>query len=176
MFSRVIYDNTIVGDIARVNRQTGDLYINPDIWHRISGLEKDYVLLHEAGHLELMTASEYEAHRYAVERFCPVQTLTDNELGRRIVVMSEITDPQRYMSGSGGGVDPVSAVANAVGSIFEALPMLGVGKKSRLEETEANKKAALELSESNTSGIVKIVAIAGVIVIVVVVLIFIFKK
>lgn len=175
MFSRVIYDDTIHGDIARVNRQTGDLYINPDIWDRISGLEKDYVLLHEAGHLELMTASEYQAHRYAVERFCQVQTLTDNELGRRIVVMSEITDPTRYMSGS-GGVDPVSAVANAIGSVFEALPMLGVGKKSRLEETEANKKAALELSESNTSGIVKIVAIAGVIVIVVVVLIFIFKK
>jgi len=183
-FSRVVFDNTIKGDIARVNRADGTLYINPDIWQRLTGLEREFILFHEDGHLQLQTASEFTANKYAVEKFCPVQTLTDSELGKRIVVMTEITDPDQYISGSGGGVavDPVSAVANAVGSVFdgigtvfESLPLLGIGKKSRMQETEAQKKAALEISESKTAGTVKIVAIAGVIVIVVVTLIFLLK-
>jgi hypothetical protein len=175
MFSNVIFDDTINTDIARVNRADGTLYLNPSIWKRLTGLEREFVLLHEAGHVELMTASEFEANNYAVEKFAPVKSLTDAELGKRIVVMSEITVPENYISNY-NGVDPVGAIGEAVGKIFETLPMLGIGSKSRRKDQEAAAKAAISLENAKSSGTQKILIVGGMLVIVIVIIIFIFKK
>lgn len=175
MFSNVIFDPTITTDIARVNRRDGTLFLNPTIWNRLSGLEREFVLLHEAGHLELMTADEFKANSYAVEKFAPVKTLSDAELGKRIVVMSEITVPENYISNY-NGVDPVGAIADGVGSIFEALPLLGIGSKSRLAEKQASANAMISLENAKSQGLVKALVVGGVLVVVIVVLFFTLRK
>ena len=183
-FTAVVFDQSVDTDIARVNRSTGVLYLNPHIWDSLTADEREFVLLHEDGHLQLQTASEYQANRYAIGKYCPVATLTDAELGKRIQVITEITDPTRYnLSGNAGGADPVTAIANGIGSIFDALPLLGVGKKSR--EEEANNAAANQLKILDAEGNIQaakskstqtLLVVGGMFLVVVIVLVFIFKK
>lgn len=155
--TNVIYDPAIQTDIARVNRETGVLYLNPSIWKRLTADEREFVLLHEEGHLHLQTASEYQANKYAIGKYINVKNLTNAELGKRIQVVTEITDPTRYISGNGGGVDPISAIANAggsyfdmIGKVFQTLPMIGVGANSR--NNSENNKSANDLLKIAASG------------------------
>lgn len=175
MFTNVIFDDTFKTDIARVNRADGTLYLNPSIWDRLTGLEREFVLLHEAGHLELMTADEFEANNYAVEKFAPVKTLSDAELGKRIVVMSEITVPENYISNY-NGVDPIGAIADGVGKIFETLPMLGLGSGKRdasNNNAAANNWISQSLSAKNSE---KLLIVGGIFLLGIVVVILIFKS
>jgi hypothetical protein len=167
MFSKVIFDDTIQGDIARVNRQDRTLYLNPSIWNRLNGLEREFVLLHEAGHLELMTADEFAANKYAIEKFVQVEALTDAELGKRIVVISEITDPENYVSGN--------FIGDIVGQVNNTLSILGVGSKKRRKEAEAAAKAAKELESAKSASNIKLLVIGGFFVVVIIVLFFTFK-
>ena len=171
--SKVVYNSDIGRNIARINRQTGVLELNPTIWETLPELEKDFVLLHEVGHMQLQTASEFAANQYAIKNFIPVRTLTNKELGQRIEVVTRITDPDNYFSGN---FDPVSAVANAVGTIFKTLPIIGVGSKSR--DASANNNAANEwisqsLSSRNSE---KLIIVGGIFLIGIVVIIMIFKS
>lgn len=172
--TKVVYDTSVRTDIARINRATGVLYINPAIWKQLTSDEREFVLLHENGHLQLQTASEHEANNYAINKFCPVQTLTDAELGKRIQVITEITDPERYISHY--GVDPVSNVAGAIGDIFKSLPLLGIGKKGRLQEQNAAAANQLSLINAQGKNAQTMLIVGGVFAVVIVLFIFIFKK
>jgi hypothetical protein len=173
--SKVVFNPDIGRNIARVNRQTGVIELDPSIWETLPELERDFVLLHERGHMELQTASEFAANQYAIKNFIPVRTLTNKELGQRIEVVTRITNPDNYISYY-NGVDPIGAIGEAVGKIFETLPVIGIGSKSRQKETEARAKAALDLENAKSSGTTKIAFIGGTLLIVMIVLFFALKN
>lgn len=140
-FSKVIYDPN-QAEIAKVNRADKTLYINSDIWKGLPSDQREFVLLHEKGHLELHTANEYEANKYAVKNFAAVRTLTNSQLGQRIVVMRNILTPRE----SGFLVE---AIAGAVGGITQVLPVLGIGSKSRIAEAGAQSQIIAAQSKAD---------------------------
>lgn len=168
MFSKVVFDTSVSSNIAQVDRATGTLSINPQIWNRLTGLEKEYVLLHEGGHLNLMTADEFKVNKYAIEKFIPVQTLTDAELGKRIIVLSQITDPANYVSGN--------FVSDILGAANDTLSIIGVGNKQRAADAAAAASNAVLIENTKSANTTKIIIIGGMLVIVIVVMFFIFKK
>lgn len=174
-FSKVVYDPN-QAEIAKVNRVNKTLYINSNIWKGLPAEEREFVLLHEAGHLILQTADEYEANAYAVGQFAPVKTLTNGQLGQRIVVMQSILTPRE----SGFAAD---LVAGALSSITNVLPVLGIGSKSRQAELNANAAAQSQIIAAQSKADAKkattnviIGVLAGVILIVMGSLYFILKK
>jgi len=54
---------------ARVNRQTGQVYLNSRIWDSLSPEIQTFILLHEEGHYQLQTKDELQADNYASKRF-----------------------------------------------------------------------------------------------------------
>lgn len=186
-FTRTIFDPN-QKEIARVNRTDGTLYLKPQIWDTLPEGEKDFVLLHEQGHLVLQTTDEYRANEYAVKNYLPSHTLSNPELKARITVMQSILTPGRENSPISGfdGVtvsDPVGAVAGAIGSVFASLPMLGIGSGARQKEIAA--QGAAQSSIINAQAIadgkksqnyIVIGVLAGAFVVVGIVLYFIFKK
>ena len=63
-FSKIHYVPGFSGP-ARVNRMTGELQLNPDVWPKLTDAEKDFIMAHELGHLLLNTTSETEADAFA---------------------------------------------------------------------------------------------------------------
>ena len=170
-FSKVIYQAN-QPEIAKVNRKDGTLYLNSKIWSGLPEAEQEYVLLHEKGHLVMQTTDEFKANEYAVKNFVPVRTLTNKELGKRIVVMRSILSKAE----SGFAMDAISGV-------FKSLPLLGIGSKAREAEAAANADAQVKViaaqteadkSKSNTTIIISV--LVGVILIVIVTLYFTLKK
>lgn len=53
---------------AEVDMETGDIWINTDVWDGYTEAEKRFILQHEAGHFALQTSSELEADAYALEQ------------------------------------------------------------------------------------------------------------
>jgi len=172
--TNVVYDPAIQTDIARINRQTGVLYLNPSIWKSLTADEREFVLLHEEGHLHLQTASEYMANKYAIGKYINVKNLTNSELGKRIQVVTEITDPTRYVSNL--GIDPISNIAGAIGGIFNVLPMIGLGSKSRQKEAEKAAENQIKLINANTKSTTTLIVVGGLFFVVILVLFFAFKK
>ncbi len=173
--SKVVFNPDIGRNIARVNRQTGVIELDPSIWETLPELERDFVLLHERGHMELQTASEFAANQYAIKNFIPVRTLTNKELGQRIEVVTRITDPENYISGNffegiGNAIGTIGTVSNETFKIF------GVGSKRRIAENEASTKAALDLENAKSSGTTKIALIGGTLLIIMIVLFFTLKN
>jgi hypothetical protein len=171
-FSKVIYDPN-QAEIAKVNRVNKTLFINSDIWKGLPADQREFVLLHEKGHLELQTADEYKANQYAVGQFAPVGTLTSSELGKRIVVMRNILTPQV------SGFD----IGGLLGGVTQGLAVLGIGSGARKAETAANAAAQAQIidaqskadsKKTNTTIIVGV--LVGVILIVIVVLYLTLKK
>jgi len=181
-FSKVVYDPN-QAEIAKVNRVDKTLYINSDIWKGLPAEEREFVLLHEAGHLVLQTADEFEANAYAVGQFAPVKTLTSSTLGQRIVVMQSILTPRE----SGFSEDLIAGAITSTSGMFESmvkvLPVLGLGSKSRINETAATAAAQSQViaaqskadSKKATTNVI-IGVLAGVILIVMGTLYFILKK
>jgi len=54
---------------ARVNRLTGTIFLNKDIWQKLNPEAKKFIVLHEIGHYKKNTISEFEADNYAAEQF-----------------------------------------------------------------------------------------------------------
>lgn len=111
MFSNVIYKD-LGKVIAQVDRNTGELFINPTIWAQLTTDKRDFILLHEKGHLQLQTADEYQANHYAVEHYFAGQ-LSEDEFGRRIVILSELlSDTESIKPGSPGksNFDPITTI------------------------------------------------------------------
>lgn len=173
-FRKVVMANQ--PEIAKVNRKTGVLYLNQNIWQGLPTDQKEFVLLHEAGHLNLKTADEFAANKYAVSKFSPVGELTKDELGQRIVVMREILDkadngfynPESETSPFAWG----AVIGGAVNGIFSNLSVLGVGSKARQQEADAAIKFETEKSKQQQ----KTVMIAGIILTVITTLILTLRK
>lgn len=68
-----MFNNVYIADIgqtpARVNRVTGDLYLNEKTWHNLTEEEQRFILLHELGHLTLQTKDEVKADSFAFLNF-----------------------------------------------------------------------------------------------------------
>ena len=137
-FTSVIFDPS-QKEIARVNRSDGTLYLKPQIWDHLPQGEKDFVLLHEKGHLILQTTDEFKSNEFAVKNYLPSHTLSNPELKSRITVMQSILTPGKENSPISGFA--VDAISGAVGSIFQSLPMMGIGSASRQKEAAANAAA-----------------------------------
>nr|WP_319570247.1 hypothetical protein [uncultured Draconibacterium sp.] len=136
-------------DIARVNRKTGVLYLNPNVWEQLPTDQKEFVLFHEEGHLKLQTASEYQANRYAIKKFTELKTLHNRPLGQKIMVMREILDKADDGYESGFGI--VEAVAGAASGITQSLGVLGIGSKSRRKESDNLTENQLRVIEAQAA-------------------------
>lgn len=53
---------------ARVNRVTGEIFLNARVWNRLPDGFKKFILAHEEGHYFLQTTNEIEADNYAFEK------------------------------------------------------------------------------------------------------------
>lgn len=72
-FSRV-YPKRMGTNPAQVDRKTGELFVNPDVWPYLPDSFKTWILLHEEGHLKggangEPTADELLADKYAFEHY-----------------------------------------------------------------------------------------------------------
>lgn len=138
---------TDLGDIvARVDRNTGNLEINNEIWGQLPPEYKEFVLLHEAGHLVLKTQEEHQANTYAIGKYLESAAIDNQEFNKRIIILSEILSDEgrkmfRRRNYDNLAGDPVSAAAEGLGSIFDILPALGIGSKARSKEAQANAQA-----------------------------------
>lgn len=149
-------------DIARVNRQTGLLWLNSKIWDRLPTDQKDYVLFHEKGHLQLQTSDEFKANLFAMKKFAPAGKFNNQQLGQKIIVMKEILSKADNPSFTW----VADASAGAVGGIMQNLAVLGIGSKARQKEALTNAQAQAEILKAQSEskkGITKIVLILGVI-------------
>lgn len=54
---------------ARINRKTGEIFINCRIWDKIPKQERKVILLHEKGHYELNTSNEFQADNFAFDHY-----------------------------------------------------------------------------------------------------------
>ena len=160
-------------EIAKVNRKTGVLYLNSDIWNRLPSDQKNFVLFHEAGHLNLQTADEFKANAYAVGKFAPAGTFPSKELGQKITVMKEILD-----KADDNQTSPFAAelAAGTLSSLFSNLAVWGIGSKARQNETETKAAANVailgaqsELEAEKAKQRTKILLVAGVFVLITVI-------
>lgn len=156
-------------EIAKVNRKSGTLYLSSKIWKGLPSDQKEFVLHHEDGHLRLDTADEFQANKYAVNKFLGPRSFTNKELGQKIVVMREILSKADETAGFTGIAD---AVAGATGGILQSLSVLGVGSKSRQQEAAANAAAASQLytaqataAAAKSKSTLIIIGVAGAIII-----------
>lgn len=166
-------------EIAKVNLKTKGLYLSDSIWDGLPKDEKDFVLFHEDGHLELNTADEFAANKYAVGKFLKAGTFTNKELGQRIMVMRSILDKADGKTAS----FTADIAAGAASGIMQTLSVLGIGSKARIREAEATAAAnatiyeaqakAAEVKSKNT---LKILVVAGVLIIVAVAIYFKLRK
>lgn len=168
-FKRVIIDHG-QAEIAKVNLKNRTLYLSPKIWDGLPEAEKEFVLLHEKGHLNMQTADEFAANAYAVKNFVPAGRFTNKELGKRIMVMRSVLDKADGKTANFSGSLDSAGIA---GAIFENLSVLGIGSKSRQKEAAANAAANVSVLEAQakasaakSAGTMKVVLIAGVLLIV----------
>lgn len=117
------------GVIAKINRETGDLFLNPIAWRKLTPAHRDFVLLHEEGHFILQDPTEKGANAYAVNNYIKQATTTD-DYGHRITVMSDLLMKESNF------VD-ISSIGGIVSSVFDGLGSVGIGSKSRVKEAEA---------------------------------------
>lgn len=181
-FSAVTY-KSLNGVVAQVDRTTGELFIDPSIWKNLPAEVKDYVLLHEDGHITLQTADEFQANKYAIGRFMERGTLTDQEFGRRIVVLSEILGEKGrtsyFKSANVSNFDPstlITSISGSLSSIFNNLPALGVGSFSRRAEGQQQATNAFILQAKSAKATNTMIMMVGGFAIIIVVILVLFKK
>lgn len=162
-------------EIAKINRVTGDIFVSSNIWHQLPEDEKEFVLLHERGHLEKQTPDEYAANAYAIENFAPAGELNNQQLGKKIMVMRSILDKADDNFSNFTFQD----IGAGIGSVFQNLSVLGIGSKGRAREAAAsvqliNAQAANNAEKAKQT--TKLVVIAGAFLLVITVLILTLKK
>lgn len=162
-------------EIAKINRKTGDIFVSSGIWDRLPPEEKEFVLLHEDGHLLLQTTDEYQANAYAIDKFVPEDVLTNQQLGQRILIMRSILDK------ADDNFSPFAAdsISQTVGVIFQNLPLLGIGSKARVKESAANIEllnAQGKISSEKSKATTKAIIIGGTMLLVLAVIILTLKK
>ena len=73
-------------------------------------------------------------------------------------------------------MDPVSAISNGLSGIFQILPQLGIGSKSRKKEIAAMGEAQGELAEQQSKATTKILVISGVMIFIVLIIFLTLRK
>lgn len=165
-FNRVQYREN-QKEIARINRNTGVLSLNRSIWTGLPTDQKEFVLLHEQGHLVMKTPNELEANKYAIRNFVKAGELSNRELGQKIIVMRDILDKADDNPESGFTSELISSAGSG---ILSGLAVLGIGSKARAKEAAATADAQIQLltaeteaSKVSSKNMVKILLIVGVI-------------
>ncbi len=129
-------------EIAKVDQKTGILYLSPKIWNGLPQSEKNFVLFHENGHLELQTSNEFLANKYAVGKFLSGGSFSNKELGQKIMVMRDILDKaDGQTSNFTAGVNDMYGIGTGLSAIMQGLPVLGIGQKAREKEATATAAA-----------------------------------
>lgn len=159
-FRKVRY-NPAQDVIAKVNRRTGVLTLNPTIWDSLPTDQKEFVLFHEMGHLRLQTANEYAANKYAIGKFTALKTLKNHTLGQKIMVMREILDKADDNLESG------FAIGEILGGVTQSLSVLGIGSKARQNEAITAAENNLKLQDAKAKSTTKALVIGGVLVLVI---------
>lgn len=88
-------DGSIIGSCpCAVDMRTGVVYINKSVWGRYDDFEQKFLIMHEVGHYELDTDSEYEADAYALRS---VYKTAPRSLRRSLQTLCKIgiIDPSR---------------------------------------------------------------------------------
>lgn len=180
-FSKVTYTN-LNGPIASVDRITKELFIDREKWDRtkLTDLHKKFILLHESAHIELLTPDEFAVNHSAIEKFVPVGELSNEELGARILVLSDLLDTEGrdLTADNRSDFDPVTitAITGAVGGIFGSLPKLGIGSKSRVNEIQAQAAAQSDVTRSQNKALTNTLIIGGFLILILGVVFFTFKS
>lgn len=170
LFTRVVMAHSGQPEIAKVNRKTGVLFLNSKIWDQLPTDQKDFVLFHEEGHLRLNTADEFAANQYAVQNFTPSGRFTNNELGKRIIVMREILG--KADKDYSAFTEIINEAGTQVQGVMQKLAVLGIGSRGRASEATAAAEASAISSKANT----KVFIIAGILVILAIVIFLTLRK
>ncbi len=64
----LIHDSSIGSTPAQVDRRTGEITVNPDVFYNLTPFQQRFVIMHELGHYHLQTTSEVEADAYAFDQ------------------------------------------------------------------------------------------------------------
>lgn len=171
MFKSVKY-KALENTPARINRRTGELFLNKKTWHNIPDEHKTIILLHEKGHLERNTASEGEANNYAIEKYLH-HAKRHRDFTPRLQHLAEIYSTNK-IENMHANFDPLTlaASAGAIGGIINTLPALGVGSKAR--QRELSKQIELDQKRSQQQTI--LIAAAGLILLIIIIVILKLRK
>lgn len=167
---------------AQVNRLTGELFINPSIWRNLPKDHREFILLHESGHLELMTADEYRVNKYAIGKYLEAGQLNDEEFGRKLVILSEVLgDNGRELMNNEGNLsnfEPITAIlgifsigSSIIGKKNAANDQIEFMEQQKLQYDIANAGANINKAKTYRTLIV-----VGSILILLILLYFILKK
>lgn len=80
---------------ARVNRKTGELYINMKKWAQLTPDARLFVLLHEAGHVDQDTKSELLADNYAFHAYARAGKPLSKSI-QALTRLLHFNNPQHY--------------------------------------------------------------------------------
>jgi len=85
---------------ARVNRNTGDIYLNCKIWNKIDPKEQNFILQHEKGHFVLNTRDETKADNYAFDHYAGTEPFSLkgilHAIGDRLDIKNNPAHQKRY--------------------------------------------------------------------------------
>lgn len=176
MFTSIKYDPTIAPSIARINRETGELSLNPKLWDRYTPEQKHVILLHEQGHFMLQTPSEVEANRHAISEF--LQEGEINDFGRKLTILSTIIHPHTPETANQptSNLGPLVLPLIALGTTIAGGGLNIFGQNAAKKREEAQIKAQIQLAQIQAEHQKNILIISAVaIVFIMVLLIVIFK-
>lgn len=166
MFTSIQYDPGIHPSIARINRETGDLYINPKLWDRYTPEQKEVILLHEEGHFVLQTPSELEANHYAIENFLQEGQITETEFNRKLTILTSVLHnntpqtPNQPTSNLGPLVLPLIGLGTVVfGGAFNLFNQKEAKKREQQQIEGQLKLAALQADQQKSILIIAAVSI-----------------
>ena len=81
--------------IARVNRDTGELYVNKQMFAKIPPIRRKFILFHEAGHATLNTKDEKKADDFAL-RAMLAQGESLTEILKSLTCVLDYNKPSHY--------------------------------------------------------------------------------
>lgn len=83
----VYFSDSIGSTPAMVDRETGDIYLNSNVWDTLPKPYQVLILEHEKGHYKLQTTNELEADHYA---FTQIAGKAPNSLKNTVATMYEV--------------------------------------------------------------------------------------
>jgi len=152
----------------------GTILVNRNVFAKLNSNERTFILLHEAGHIELHTKDEHEADNYAFLEYVKMNLPTDSILSAMKQVLTDTPENRSrlnimqirinkynnlYQSFDGSTGDWLSIVSN----------LFGIGSQiaggTSTAEQIAQQQAELEKKEQERKRIVGYLLIAGAVVI-----------